>query len=71
LKKDAERNDFAMPDSRIYLQIREFIEKDWIVVDPTKIVKQLERLKEENQITEAEFKSLLEFYHKKYKNSLL
>ena len=59
-----------MPGSSIYLQIKHFIEKDWIVINRTDFVKQLQRLKEEKQITEEEFKSLIELYHERYKNPL-
>jgi hypothetical protein len=58
-----------MPGSSIYLQIKRFIERDWIVIDPTEVVKQLRGLKEEKQITEEEFKALVELYQERYKNA--
>jgi hypothetical protein len=58
-----------MPGSSIYLQIKRFIEKDWISSNPAEVVNQLQLLKEEKQITDEEFKSLIELYQDRYKNA--
>jgi hypothetical protein len=58
-----------MPGSSIYLQIKRFIEKDWIISNPAEVVNQLQLLKEEKQITDDEFKSLIELYQDRYKNA--
>ena len=51
-----------MEHSAVYHQLKDMIEKNWVVTNITEFVQQLQLLKEEGKLTSEEHKALLVLY---------
>jgi hypothetical protein len=56
------RHSKQMEHSAVFHELKDMIEKNWVVTNTTEFVQQLQLLKEEGKITSEEHKALLVLY---------